>query len=153
MCDLHPTAQAVMNWLPVELRHAVSSHAYADDLDELISNVALAAASGEEAPFDVARSWTRRYAEGGNSVRTRRCVPIDEVRTSQNDDEWEPATEMELEEERLEREKMMDAAVASAISIDAIQKNLKVGKRRAYQIIERQVKKTRACGDLFAQAF
>ena len=174
--ELHHTAAMVLRAMPPELARAVRAHTYADDPDDLIGQAALAwleaariermeteteTENGRERiialrAWNTARSAARRFAEGGNSIRTRCCVCIDEQRAGANDDEWEPWTDPEEMEARMERERQFEALEALGIKegmgIETIQKRLKVGKRRAYQILRQQLEAAAAGGDMLVEA-
>ena len=155
--ELSPTAAAVYRSLEREYQRAFLAHNYPDDPDELLAELALAQV--ERVPPMTARCRVRRFADGGNSVRSKACVSIEAFRRENEDEDesWQP---LELsEEQRREMYEQRYARELNQVGLDCVKLDIasianrhRVSTRRAYQIIEKQIERARVNSDLFAAA-
>lgn len=131
----HSYAHRILQTLPLEFQEAFRIAQGRGDDDDLLQELALAALAGRTPEF--ARSAARRFEDGGQAPR--RMLEIDEERAAQ----------IEAEEADVSG---LDFDFGALVDAGEIAKRFGVGRRRAYQLIQKQIAQAEACGDLFCGA-
>jgi len=134
---MNAASHKVFQNLAPGFRHAFALARGTGDDDDLIQDLALAQLLGKSPDF--ARSAHRRFREGGQGPRA----------ISTLDDERARGIEAEVVDDE-DMHEDMQREFGACVNVDKIAEHFGVTKRRGYQIIQKQIRRAQASGDLFA---
>lgn len=136
---LHPIARRVFNSLPPSFQQSFLGHKHHDDADDFLGEMVIAWLEGRT-PAQ-ARASARRFTEGGQGLRRLASLDV-----------WmeRPDDIHNLEVSFSEGENETGGGIAGIpTSTEEIARRRGVTRRRAQQILKKQITRAQLCGDLW----